>query len=318
MRDLDQEIWSPEFLITARLAVRRAIADMGDRCPVLAEHTAKWLALRCDLNRPEDYFTEPQSVPLLALPWWLEHSIRGEVDADFQADLMYSTISGYYFTRMLDDIMDGHQIDRAVLPALYPFHAQFLGTYFRYFPATDPFWKEFERILRTTVEAVAVEATLKDIGAAQFVGVSARKPAAAVIPLAAVCRHYCRSDLLPPWEEFFSLFGKWHQMSDDLADWSSDYESGNRTWLLSEAERRCADHESVPVWMGREGFRWVKVVMESWINDAVIAAATLNSPELVRYLDLRRNSFLRHIDRLLNSADAWAKLLQLDIPHPHS
>jgi hypothetical protein len=299
-------------MFAAQRAARRVAEDLGRRSTMLAEITSKWLSLRCDTNNPEDYFTEPQSAPILALPWWLENSIRGDVDVDFQSDLMYSTISGYYFTRMLDDIMDGHRVHRATLPALHPFHTQFVSIYFKYFSPSDPFWQDFERSLTATVEATAIEATLEDIGEAEFIQVCGRKPAAAAIPMAAVCCRYCRHDLLRPWEEFFTLFGRWHQMRDDLVDWSSDHEDGNRTWLLCEAQRRRMEHESVPAWMGREGFQWVKLVMECWMEEAATAAAGLNSPELVRYLNMRRNSFSRHMTAMLDTAAACAKLLQLD------
>src|SRR5208283_3747035 len=242
---LDQDIWSLEFSAAAGRAFHRAITDLGYRCPVITEQTSKWLALRCDLGHLEDYFIKPESLPILALPWWLEKTIHREVDIAFQTDLMYSTINGYYFTRMLDDLMDGHQIDRAAVPALYPFYTQFLSTYFKYFQYSDPFWREFERSLMATAEAAAVETTLETIDEAEFLKVSAQKTAAGVIPMVAVCFRYCRPDLLAPWEGLFARLARWHQMRDDVLDWSSDHELHNRTWLLSEAERRRADHESV-------------------------------------------------------------------------
>lgn len=310
--DLDRDIWSAEFSNTAQRVVRRAIADLGRRSPVLAEHISKWISLRCDVGQPEEYFIRPQSLPVLALPWWLESSIRGEVDVDFQADLMCSSVNGYYFIRMLDDIMDGHEVDRAAMPALHPFHAHFVSTYFRYFQASDPFWQDFERLLMATVEAVTAEATLKDFGEAEFVRVNARKSTAGVIPLAAVCFRYRRPDLLQSWEELVTRFGRWHQMRDDLVDWSVDCEIGNRTWLLCEADRRRAEHESVSEWMGREGFQWAKSVMEPWIEDALTTATGLGSQQLVRYLGVRRESFSAYISTMVETAAALSKLLHLD------
>lgn len=309
---LNEDLWPPEFLAAAGRAARRAIADVGHGSPVLAEQTSRWISLHSDVSQLEDYFVRPQSLPILALPWWLENTIRREVDAGFQADLMYSSISGYYFARMLDDVMDGHQIHRAAIPALYPFHTQFLSTYFKYFQHSDPFWREFEKSFMTGAEAAALEATLEYICEAEFVKVSARKTAAGVIPIAAVCFHYCRPDLLPSWEELFALLARWHQMRDDLLDWSIDYKLDNRTWVLSEAERRRADGESIAEWMGREGLKWGQSVTECWINEAVTMAAGLGSPALVRYLKLRKESFSCYLDTLTATAAGFAKLLQLD------
>lgn len=228
---------------------------------------------------------------------------------------MYSSISGYYFARMLDDIMDGHQIQRAAIPALYPFHTQFLSTYFKYFQHSDPFWPKFKQSFMTAAEAATVEATLECICEAEFVKVSARKTVAGVIPIAAVCFHCCRPDLLPTWEKLFALLARWHQMRDDLLDWSTDYKLDNRTWVLSEAERRRADGESVAEWMGREGLKWGQSVMECWINEAVTMASGLGSPALVRYLKQRKESFSSYLDTLIATAVGFARLLQLD-PSP--
>jgi hypothetical protein len=308
---LNEDLWPPEFSAVAGQAVRRAIADLSHGSPVLAEQTSRWLSLRCDLSQLEDYFIRPQSLPILALPWWLESTIRREVDVGFQTDLMYSSISGYYFARMLDDVMDRHQIQRAAIPALYSFHTQFLSTYFKYFQHSDPFWRKFEKSFMTAAEAAAVEATLEYVCEVEFIEVSARKTTTAVIPIAAVCFHYGRPDLLPSWEELFALLARWHQMRDDLLDWSIDYKLDNRTWVLSEAERRRADGESVAEWMGREGLKWGQSVMECWINEAVTMASGLGSPTLVRYLKLRKESFSSYLDTLIAIAVGFAKLLQL-------
>lgn len=313
---MSEDPWPAEFLATAGRAARRAIAGLGYGSPVLAEQTSRWLSLRCDLSRLEDYFIRPRSLPILALPWWLESTIHREVDIEFQADLMYSSISGYYFARMLDDVMDGHQIYRAALPVLGPFHTQFLTTYFKYFLHSDPFWQHFENSYMTGAEAAAVEATLEHLCEAEFAEVSARKTAAGVIPIAAVCFHYGRSDLLPSWEELFGLLARWHQMRDDLLDWSTDYKSDQRTWLLSEAERRRVDSESISGWMGREGLKWGQSIMECWINEAVTAATGLGSPDLVRYLKFRQESFSAYLDSLIGTAAGLAKLVELDLSPP--
>lgn len=310
----DSDLWDPEFLTIARQSARSVLSAFGSGSSILADRTLRWLSLRSDIQQPEAYFTHPQSLPLLALPWWLEKAIRNHVDYDFQADLMASSIAGYYFTRMLDDLMDGHDLDRACLPALYLFHARFQSVYSRYFPLADSFWPHFERHLRATAEAASADFILQDVTEADFLRCAARKSAAAAIPLAAVCHRYQRPELLAAWEDLFVLLGRWNQMRDDLLDWSDDHNSGTRTWLLCEAERRRAPEESLPLWISRTGFSWASAIMDGWMRQMIAAAASLSSPGLSAYLHYRRASFRRQLDGMIGTAAIYERLLQLDSP----
>jgi hypothetical protein len=312
MRVVDHEIWSAEFVQIAERAVLRSIEGWASGSPSLAAHVSTWIARFSDLVEPARYFTQAHSLPVLAFPWWLEKRIRGRADVEFQADLMFSTVSGYYFTRMIDDIMDDHEVPPAAVPALYPFHKQLMEPYCKYFPPFHPFWLEFDRLLMRTVEAASVEVSLQQIDEAAFVAVSARKPTAALIPVAAVCFRYERADLLQLWSDFFALYGRWHQMNDDLVDWSSDHQSGNHSWLLCEAERRRAHDEPVSLWMGREGYEWTRGLMDSWMDDAIAAAQALGAPELTLYLEMRKRAFSCYINRMTRTAAAYARLLQVD------
>jgi hypothetical protein len=304
--------WPNNFLSAARKAAQLATEELGSGASPLSEHTRRWLATRCDLSHPENYFLHSQSLAILGFPWWLEESLRGTVDRSFQADLMFSSINAYYFTRMLDDIMDGHAIDRAAMPALYPFHLRFVRPYHKYFDYCSAFWREFERILMITVEAVAGEASLEEITTDDFIRFSARKPAAAVIPMAAVCVHYSRLDMLAPWESVLTTFARWHQMRDDVMDWNSDMQAGHPTWLLTEAAQRRKGGESVAAWMGREGFRWARTVMDHRINETLEAASGLKSPALMSYLEQRNELFSKQIGNMISTADAFAGLLEMD------
>jgi hypothetical protein len=312
MRDLKPSVWEPEFRRTAQIAAERVLVDLGRQSPRLTDKICAWLSLRGDISQPSDFFTHPQSLPILALPWWLEKAIVNQIDTDFQTDLMCSSISGYYFSRMLDDLMDGHELDLGAVPALYPFYGRFQSTYFKYFNSSDPFWEIFDRLSLVSAETATVDATLVDIAETEFVQFAAQKTAAGAIPLAAVCCHYRRSDIFRPWEELYSLFGRWHQMRDDLDDWSSDYKAGNRTWLLCEAERQRTTLESIPAWVCRKGFNWAASVMEKWMEELLIKASELNSPELVEYLKERRTLLNDQIGKLLKAAATVEQLMQSD------
>jgi hypothetical protein len=299
------------FQEAAESAAARAIAALSANPSALADETLRWMGTRFDVLRPADYFTQPQSLPLLALPWWLEESFRGSVDSGFQADLIYATINFYYFTRILDDLMDGHAIRAAALPAMHPLHCSFMRPYFRYFGADSVFWGHFDRLLAVTVETASAEAVVCEIGAEDFLRVSARKTAAAMIPAAAVCARYDRIDLLGAWEEMFALFGRWHQMRDDLLDWSEDAKSSSATWLLTEAARRRGPNEPIAAWMGREGLVWVKSVMRAWMDETLAAAAALCSEKLTTYLRLRDEEFTEQIDKMIAVAEAFRGLLRV-------
>ena len=56
---------------------------------------------------PEAYFLHPEAFPMVLLPWWLESTIHEPPARGFQRDIVYSSVSGYYFVRMIDDLMDG-------------------------------------------------------------------------------------------------------------------------------------------------------------------------------------------------------------------
>lgn len=301
-----------DFHDAAVLAVETAFGEISQTPSPLAAGTLAWLGKRCDLLNPTAYFTHTQSLPLLAFPWWLEESIHTPVEVEFQLDLMYSMVNLYYFTRMLDDVMDGHEIERAVLPALHPFHVRFINRYHRLFDPESPFWREFDRLLAITVETTATEATLREFTAGDFLDSTARKATAAAIPIAAVCIRFDRLDLLCPWESMFNLFAKWHLMRDDLLDWDADAKAGNPTWLLSEAQRRRSDGESLAEWMGREGFAWVKMIQKTWLDETIAAAAELNSPGLLNYLREREKLFSLEIDSMIAMAEACQALRKVD------
>lgn len=312
MRVLTEVIWPPEFLAAARNAAQSATEELGGGASAFSRHTRRWLSAHCDLSQPEKYFLHSQSLAVLGFPWWLEESLCGAADLVFQADLMFSTINAYYFTRMLDDIMDGHAIERPAMPALYPFHMRFVRPYQKHFEHGSPFWGEFERILNITVEAVSGEAALEEVSAEDFLRFSARKQIAAAIPMAAVCVHNNRLDMLATWENMLAAFARWHQMRDDIMDWSLDHQAGQPTWLLTEADRRRDHGESVATWMGREGFRWAKSVMDGWIGETQEAAGELNSEPLISYLEHRNELFSDQIDKMIATADAFAGLLVMD------
>jgi hypothetical protein len=310
MRDIDLFPWAPELVSCAQRAVRNVLENLKKNTPALSEHVLRWLSARCDLARPEEYFLLPGALTLFTLPWWLELSLRSEVDADFQASLMESSTNLYYFARTLDDVMDDHEAEATVFPGLYPFLINFQAIFFNYFPASNGFWLHFHSYLNEMAEVTSLEASTEDMDEQLFTAIAGRKAMGAMAPVAAVCYRYDRPDQLAAWESCFRVFACWHQFRDDLLDWSEDAERGTCTWLLSEAKRRRLPEESVAMWMGREGFDWAGRQLAVWMVEMKQKAAGLNSPELLRYLEMREKTCTAEVAFLGASAAAWARLMK--------
>jgi hypothetical protein len=225
---------------------------------------------------------------MFVLPWWLEKRIRSTPDMRLQELLVESTVSAYYFVRLIDDVMDGDAAaERGLLPLLGLLHANFLRPYTRLFPADAPFWAHFDRHWTATAEAALREKTLTELSLDEFVNVAARKTSGVKIPLAAVCCRYDRPDLLERWCGFYDRLACWQQMADDTVDWLQDLRHGNPTFFLSEGRRQKRNGESVSGWAVRRGVAWAIEWLGDLMCDLRRNAEDLESPELVRFLEYR-------------------------------
>jgi len=279
-------------LITA--AVLRLQTDLARTAPFLGQQLSGWIRQIAGSREPEDYFKHPLAFPALLLPWWLEKSWTDTPDPLLQTDLAYSTINGYYYIRLIDNLMDGHAtVETGLLPALSFFHTRFQFVYQNYFQAGHPFWDYFQTIWFQSAEAALKDASLTRIDAAQFEKIAARKVCAAKIPLAAICYRSSRTDLIEPWSQFVDVLGCWHQMLNDLLGWHRDLSRQTATYFLSEAERRRWPNEPVAGWVAREGFGWALARLESWMTALQQATLELGSPDLVNYLELRQAMLLK-------------------------
>jgi hypothetical protein len=300
-------IYDPRLRQLISEATARIPREMAAMAPAMAVEMEAWMHGLPSHGGPADYFLHPLAFPMFLLPWWLEES-RGAVDLVLEADLVASTVSGYYYIRMIDDLMDG-DVDASLhlLPGLGFFHTRFQGAYQKWFPAGHPFWADFDRVWCQSAEASMLDASLETIDIATFQRVAARKICAAKIPLAAVCHHRGWSDAREPWWELVDLLGCWHQMTNDVFDWHKDLNHGNRTCFLCQA----GPEESVVTWVVREGFAWGCALLEGWAAELQRKAVELGSKELVTYLAERQRLYDERKARALSGLGALGKLAEV-------
>jgi len=268
-------------------ACARIQAEFSRRAPYLGEQVRDWMANLSPTGEPPEYFLRPRSFPLLQLPWWAAKSFAGEPDCEFLADVVYSTVNGYYYIRLLDNLMDGHgTVELKILPATAFFHTEFQATYHRYFEAAHPFWEIFRSAWFSGSEAVAREVNLDRIHHEEFERVSVAKLAGARIPIAAVGFHHSVGEQVRCWEEFTLALARWAQMEDDLFDWHSDLRHGKTSYFLTEA-RRHKGVESVEAWVICEGLQHGMESLQRELSLLRRLVPSLNSPDVVRYLNVR-------------------------------
>lgn len=295
-----EDLYPPELQDLVKRASSRIRRRVKAVAPTLSVHAIRWMRSLSGGAPLETYFTHPQAFPMLLLPWWLEIRLRGVPARAFHGDVVYSTLNGYYFVRMIDDLMDRERPPGAqVLPALIFFHTEFQLTYHRHFPDRHPFWRAFANASFAAAETASQDAGLDEIGLLQFQQTSARKIAGAKVPIAAVCHRYERPELLVPWSEFVDLLGRWHQMRNDMLGWNRDLRNGTQTYFLSEASRRKASTESIVEWVIGEGLAWGFAQLEASMQELLTAAAELDCPPLATYLEDRRSAV----------ADQWRTLV---------
>jgi hypothetical protein len=290
-------------------AMARLQADLAQNAPFMAGQVYPWLKQLAGQTQPEDYFKHPLAFPALLLPWWAERTLGKGPDIAFQSNLVYSTINGYYYIRLIDNLMDGHAtIELKLLPALNFFHTRFQQAYQPYFAADHPFWTYFTATWFHSGDVTMHDAALTDINEAQFKQIAAQKICAAKIPLAAVWYRSEQLDCLTLWSHLVDLLGCWHQMHNDLFSWHRDETRQTCTYFLSEARRRRNSDEPTVAWVAREGFAWAIAKLQSWMSELKAFAGQLRSPDLGNYLENREALLLEQKEMLVKGLQSLAAL----------
>ncbi len=280
-------------------AIERLAACLAPT-PVLRQRAMDWMQRLSPTGEAGAYFQQPRAWPLLTLPAWVEQSLAEDSDPAFMADLVYSSIAGYYHIRLVDDLMDHDAAARLdLLPLSGVLHSEFQGTYARHFPPDHPFWTRYGALWYGAAEATVADAALPEISLAEFRAVSALKVSPGKIPVMAVLFRHHHADLLPAWFDLCDRLAAIVQMSDDLFDWQVDLDRPDRTtYFLSQAERQRHRSEPRASWIMREGFDWGVQILLEWLADLRVRATSLSSPALDRHLAWRQEALVDSATKL--------------------
>jgi hypothetical protein len=290
-------------------AVHRLEAEVEALSPFMAVPAKAWMRRLAGGRDPAAYFTHPRAFPFVLLPWWFERAARGSIDRELHIKLAGSSISGYYFIRILDGIMDGHAgKELEFLPILGVFHERFQSPYLSLFPDGHPFHDRFAATWSACLDATAQDAALGAPTLDAFVTVTARKVLAASIPLQAVAWLLDRQDELADWMAFFDLLGCWHLMEEDILDFNEDAGREARTFVLCLAERRRRPGQSPVGWLLESGIDEIAATMAGWMGELARRAAVLSAPEPAAYLIQRDERFRREIAATRPAMQALARV----------
>lgn len=272
----------------ARRAEARLWAEMESLAPSGAPKVRAWVSRLYGEAPLAELFTRPSAFPVLPLPWWVEESVA-EPNQERQEELALSSMAGYLYIRLIDNIIDADApADRRLLPMLGFFSTLFTRPYQVWFIRPHPFWDHFDRIWVGAADYTIQDAGLSRVDQATFRAVSGRKTDAAKIPVGAVLHLHGLLDRMDPWESFVEGFGRWHQLLNDLHSWRRDLESGAVTYLLTVASERRRPDESAGEWLLRDGLAWAFHTLSAWMEELCDSAEGLGSPGLQTYLDRRK------------------------------
>jgi len=271
--------------------VDRMGADLGASSPFLANQVLRWIRRISPGGRPSAHFLDVRMFPILRLPEFVVESLSVTPDTGFHRALISSTVYGYYYIRLIDDVVDGDRdlvLERRILPIAGYFLSEFQRGYQEYFPVEDEFWRAFRRLWTASAASSAEDAMQRSVDSAEFERVSSRKFSAAGIPVAATCLHYGRANLVPAWLDLVDGLGRWSQMVDDILDWHRDRGVDAATYFLTEGERQRRGEESLEEWILREGCDWGFALLNEWMERLQQSAVQLGSPGLMEYLAARK------------------------------
>lgn len=287
------------------MAARRLVSDLQRFLPRVAAGVLRWRPL----DTLAGHGLASRSFPVLWFPYWLAPAEARATDLSFQTDVACSSLSGYCYIRLIDDVADGDHPDavRKLLPAAGYFAARFQIEYAKYFVHDHPFWATFHDAWQRQADAAAADANLVDVTREQFDTVTARKCDAAEIPIAAAgLRYALPGSAIADWQSFASATAAVHQMMNDVLGWRSDLQHGIGTFVLSTFRRSRRVDETPDAWFRREGFAWATHTVADLFAEAEEKALPLGSGEATEWLAQRRDAWRADLEAEVARLDAAA------------
>jgi hypothetical protein len=283
-------------------AFRRFDATLEAALPRTTPHIRQYL--RGVPTKPEHVFGV-RNFPHFLLPYWFSPDAERAADAEFQADLLCSSINGYYAIRICDNIADDDcppQL-RKLAPCTLYFDSEAIRPYRKYFPATHDFWTLLDTFVAQQAEASAADSMLEDVDAEIFASLSSRKFTGTKIPMAAVRYRYARLERsFEHWLRFVDDLGNFAQFNNDFFDWRHDSMRGIVTYVSSEA-RRQARGESTATWFFREGFEWGIAELKDRFDNVKVIAEELGHEAVLDWLIARGRALDADIDEVRSGVE---------------
>ncbi len=272
----------PPLGVVVADAVDRLFAEMIARMPQAGPDLVGWCRELSGGAGPSRYFLHPRAFPTVHLGDWAIEATGGAEPA-LRNDIVSSTVAGYYFVRMIDDVTDdGSASATRLLPTAAFLHHAFERPYRSRFPADHPFWAVFADLWSRSAEASSVDLSPETIDESRFVEVSAAKVIGALIPVSAV--FFGRGAMKVPaqWSALVKLLARYHQLSNDLVGWQGDLAAGRNTWVLCRG--RDSGAPTILDWWIDEGLVWAQTQRRAWLGELEALAAASGSPGILAWV----------------------------------
>ena len=217
------------------------LAPISMSSPALANQVLLWIRRISPGSEPAAHFLNVRMFPILRFPEDVVQSLAVLPDDVFHGSLISSTVHGYYYIRLIDDIVDG---DRDLESGTQ--NPSRLRLFFESIPVWIPevffggarILANISPVMDRFRGGICEDAMQRTVSCSDFERVSSRKFSAAGIPVVATCLHYGRADLVPAWLDLVDGLGRWSQMVDDILDWHQDRNLDRATYFLTEGERQ--------------------------------------------------------------------------------
>jgi hypothetical protein len=247
----------PTFDGLVRDSAARLLRRLNRTMPSAAALFRRWLLELLDGSPLSKLLLWRDRFPMLQLPLWVDASLARRPAFQLYRDLTYSTISGYLFIRLVDELMDANRpTDVRLLSGAGFLHWEFHQAYVEHVPSRSPFWARCRRLWYQSGEAIALESQLSSINRRIFTRIAEGKLGPALIPVIAICLSRRRPRAIQGWMTTVRHLSRFEQLLDDTLDFHEDLHRGAATYMLSTYRRRRRRGELPVSWYFRDGMPW--------------------------------------------------------------